>query len=73
MRISARIMADNIKANLAKQSTQLMQTQVQIATGKRINSLSDDPGDVGKVLDYRTTLTTIGPIPAKHQRCHDPG
>ena len=59
MRISARIMADNIKANLAKQSTQLMQTQVQIATGKRINSLSDDPSDVGKVLDYRTTLATI--------------
>jgi flagellar hook-associated protein 3 FlgL len=59
MRISAQIMADNIKANLAKQSTQLMQTQVQIATGKRINSLSDDPGDVGKVLDYRTTLATI--------------
>lgn len=59
MRISARIMADNIKANLARQNTQIMKTQVQIATGKRINSLSDDPGDVGKILDYRKTLASI--------------
>jgi len=59
MRISSRIMAENMKANLAKQSAQLMQTQVKIATGKRINRLSDDPGDVGKVLDYRTALSKI--------------
>ncbi|BBO88271.1 flagellar hook-associated protein FlgL [Desulfosarcina ovata] len=59
MRISAKIMAENIKANLAKQSAQLSKTQIEIATGKKINSLSDDPEGVGKVLDYRTTLSTI--------------
>ena len=59
MRISARIMAENIKANLAKQSMQLMDSQTKIATGKRINSLSDDPSGMEKVLNYRTTLSTI--------------
>ena len=60
MRISAKIMADNIKANLAKQSTQLMKTQMKLASGKRINRPSDDHIGIGKVLGYRTTLSTIG-------------
>jgi flagellar hook-associated protein 3 FlgL len=52
-------MAEHIKANLARQSAQLMETQMKLASGKRINKPSDDPGGMGKVLDYRTTLNTI--------------
>jgi flagellar hook-associated protein 3 FlgL len=59
MRINARIMADHIKANLNKQSRLMMDSQVKLATGKRINSLSDDSEGIGKVLGYRTTLSTI--------------
>ena len=59
MRISAKIMAEHIKANLAKQSTQLMQTQLKLASGKRINKPSDDPIGIGKVLDYRTILQNV--------------
>ncbi|BBO73691.1 flagellar hook-associated protein 3 [Desulfosarcina widdelii] len=59
MRVSSRIMAAHIKSYLAKQSTALIETQTQISTGKKINSLSDAPGDIGKVLDYRTTLSKI--------------
>ncbi|BBO66788.1 flagellar hook-associated protein FlgL [Desulfosarcina alkanivorans] len=59
MRISNRIMADHIKANLSKQSSQLMKTQLKLASGKEINKPSDDPVGMGKVLDYRTTLSTI--------------
>ncbi len=59
MRISTRIMADRIKSNLAKQSIQLMRTQLKLATGKRINKPSDDPTGMGKILDCRTTLQTI--------------
>jgi len=59
MRISSRIMAANIKSYLAEQSTALIETQTRIATGKKINSLSDAPGDIGKVLDYRTALSKI--------------
>ena len=58
MRISAKIMADNIKANLAKQSAQLMNTQLKLASGKRINRPSDDHIGIGKVLGYRSTLST---------------
>lgn len=59
MRISAKIMADTIKANLAKQSTQLMKTQLKLASGKRINRPSDDHIGIGKVLGYRSTLSSI--------------
>lgn len=59
MRISAKIMADNIKANLARQSTQLTKTQLKLASGKRINRPSDDPIGIGKVLGYRTTINSI--------------
>ena len=59
MRISARIMAENIKANLNKQSALLLDSQTKLATGKRINSLSDDPAGIQKVLNYRTTLSRI--------------
>jgi flagellar hook-associated protein 3 FlgL len=60
MRINAKIMAAHIKQNLAKQSEQLVRTQLKLATGKRINKPSDDPVGIGKVLDYRTTQKTIG-------------
>ncbi len=60
MRVSAAIMAEQIKANLARQSKQLMETQLKLATGKRINKPSDDPTGTSKVLDYRTTLQAIG-------------
>lgn len=60
MRVSAAIMAEQIKANLARQSKQLMETQLKLATGRRINKPSDDPTGTSKVLDYRTTLQAIG-------------
>lgn len=59
MRITAAIMAEQIKANLTRQSTQLMQTQLKLATGRRINKPSDDPIGIAKALDYRTTLRTV--------------
>ena len=59
MRISSKIMADNIKYNLAKQSNLLMDSQTKIASGKQINSISDDPNGMEKVLRYRTTLSKI--------------
>ena len=59
MRISTKIMAEHIKANLAKQSSQLMETQMKLASGKRINKPSDDPSGMGKVLHYRSTIETL--------------
>jgi flagellar hook-associated protein 3 FlgL len=59
MRISNAVMASHIKANLAKQSAQLIQTQMNLASGKKIHKPSDDPIGMGKVLDCRTTKQTI--------------
>jgi flagellar hook-associated protein 3 FlgL len=59
MRISNSVMASHIKANLAAQSEALMQTQLDLATGKKIHKPSDDPIGMGKVLDCRTTLQSI--------------
>ena len=59
MRISSKIMAENIKVQLARQSQLLMNSQTKISSGKQINSLSDDPNGMEKVLNYRTTLAKI--------------
>lgn len=59
MRINSKIMADTIKANLARQSAQLIDTQMKLASGKRINRISDDHIGIGKVLSYRSTLSKI--------------
>jgi flagellar hook-associated protein 3 FlgL len=59
MRISNRVVVSHIKTNLANQSAQLIKTQLDLATGKKIHKPSDDPVGMGKVLDYRTTKQTI--------------
>jgi hypothetical protein len=37
----------------------LLDAQVRVSTGKRINNPSDDPIGMGKVLDYRKILSKI--------------
>jgi flagellar hook-associated protein 3 FlgL len=59
MRITNKMMIDNVAVNLSKQTQQLFEKQKAIATGKRINRISDDPIAAGKVMDYRKTLTSI--------------
>jgi flagellar hook-associated protein 3 FlgL len=52
-------MADNILSNLAHQTEQILKTQRRIVTGKVINKPSDDPAGIGRVLNYRKTLSQI--------------
>ncbi len=59
MRVSSKLMADNVVENLFKQSQQIIKNQEMIASGKRINRLSDDPIGMGQVLNYRKTLSSI--------------
>lgn len=59
MRVSNALMADNIKSYLAKQTEGLLKTQEQIASGKRINRLSDDPIGMGQVLAYRKSISKL--------------
>jgi flagellar hook-associated protein 3 FlgL len=59
MRVSNKLMADNILANLGRHTEQILRTERRIATGKVINKPSDDPAGMGRVLNYRKTLSQI--------------
>jgi flagellar hook-associated protein 3 FlgL len=59
MRISNAMMADNIQNYLFKQTKALLKTQESIASGKRINRLSDDPIGMGQALGYRKTISKL--------------
>ncbi len=59
MRISNQMMADNITAQLFKQTRRMAETQERIITGKRINRASDDPVGISSVLSYRKAISSI--------------
>ncbi|MCK5203714.1 MAG: flagellar hook-associated protein FlgL [Desulfobacterales bacterium] len=53
------IMTDSLVRYLTAQNEALYERQTIIASQKRINTPSDDPIGMGKVLDYRQTLASI--------------
>ena len=59
MRVTNQMMANQMTAQLFRQVTQMVKTQEQINSGKRINRPSDDPADMSSVLSYRTTISNI--------------
>lgn len=59
MRVSNKMLADNITANLFRQTEQIVKKQREVYTGKRINAASDDPIGIGQVLRHRKTLASI--------------
>ena len=56
MRVTQNITTNNFIRYIHQHATNLLKTQRQIATQKRINNSSDDPIGMGQVLGYRTTL-----------------
>ena len=59
MRVSNRMLAENIKANLMRQTQQILETEKRLISGKKINKPSDDPAGMSRVLDYRKILSKI--------------
>ena len=59
MRVTTKQMADGFAADLFRQTENLYRAQERLATQKKINRPSDDPVGIGKVLDYRTALSSI--------------
>ena len=59
MRVSNNLMANTIAGNISKSSERLLMAQIRVSTQKLINKPSDDPIGIGKVLDYRKTLSSI--------------
>jgi flagellar hook-associated protein 3 FlgL len=60
MRVSNQMMAENVKLNLFRITEQLVKSEEQISTGKRINRISDDPTGIQQVLNYRQRLSSMG-------------
>jgi flagellar hook-associated protein 3 FlgL len=59
VRITQNMMTSTVLRNLSRQTQGLAAAQEKVSTGKKINAPSDDPIGMGKVLDYRTTLSSI--------------
>ena len=54
MRIAFNTFPDSVKSQLATLSAQQNHLQNQVATGKRISQLDDDPAAMRRVLDWQT-------------------
>jgi flagellar hook-associated protein 3 FlgL len=59
MRVTNNMMTDSLVRYLTAQNEAIYERQTIIASQKRINRPSDDPLGMGKVLDYRQTLSSI--------------
>jgi flagellar hook-associated protein 3 FlgL len=59
MRVTQNMMSNLFVRNIQKQTEAMLQRQEQLATQKRINRPSDDPGGMARVLDGRSTLAAI--------------
>ena len=59
MRVTQNMMSNMFVSNLRRQTEAMAQRQEQIATQKRINRPSDDPGGMGRVLAGRSELSAI--------------
>ena len=68
MRVTNNIMTDSLVRYLTAQNEALYERQTIIASQRRINTPSDDPIGMGKVLDYRQTLASIEQYQTNIQR-----
>jgi len=59
MRVATKTMYDLIKFNLAHITDDLNQANKVVATGKRINDLSDDPVGLANALEIRSNIANI--------------
>ncbi|MCL4370447.1 MAG: flagellar hook-associated protein FlgL [Chloroflexi bacterium] len=55
MRITSRMMVDNLRQNINYNSEHLAELQDQLSSGKRLRKPSDDPQAVSRALTLRTT------------------
>jgi flagellar hook-associated protein 3 FlgL len=59
MRVTNKMMADNVIAQLFRQREQMVRTQEHITTGKRVNRPSDDPVEISSILSHRKTISSL--------------
>ncbi|SPD72666.1 putative Flagellar hook-associated protein 3 [uncultured Desulfobacterium sp.] len=59
MRVTNKMSSDTITKELYKNQQLLLEAQLRLSTGKKINRVSDDPSGMRRVLDYRRILSSI--------------
>jgi len=59
MRISYNMMYDQSEYNINKQYEEYFKLNEKVSTGKEINRPSDDPIAMGKILGYRSTISSL--------------
>lgn len=58
MRISDRVLTDNVRRNLAMNTDRLMRVERELSSGRRLDTPSDDPAAVARALRLRTDAAT---------------
>lgn len=59
MRVTSKMMVNNINLEISMQSELLLKTQKVIASQKKVQRASDDPIAMGKILNYRESISSI--------------
>ncbi len=59
MRVTQTQMSDTVASYLFKQGQALSKKQEVVASQKKVNRPSDDPTGMGRILDYRKTISTL--------------
>ena len=59
MRVTNRQLSNIVRQSLGDNTTKLLKAQEKVATRKSVNRPSDDPEAMGRILGYRTTLSSI--------------
>jgi len=60
MRITSNQLANLVRRSVGDNTEKLYKAQETVSTRKLVNRPSDDPLAMGRILDYRTTLVSIG-------------
>ena len=55
-RVTNRILINNSLTNIFRLSENMEKTQLRIATGKRVNKLSDDAVRINEILSFRSDI-----------------
>ena len=59
MRITQKMMTNNVNGSLSKNAEKLMTSQSRISSGKQFTKASENPIGMAKALDYRKTLDSV--------------
>jgi len=59
MRVTNKMISDQVIANLGRSLERFMKTQMQVSTGRQLNKPSDSPLGIQKDLSYRKALAEI--------------